>query len=161
MVNNKIIFIFISLIIILNSCEMNNTSEMISYSNEFIDANSSEIIYLENELNKIDSVGAALTFDTKPYSGILNNYCLKCKNKLSITESVRIANLIDNLKLSHVNYFKNKYLEIGFKKRNSHFNYYFIRNYKNISDTLVFKKSFLQMNYLKKNWVLYSDLRNK
>lgn len=158
----KVLYIYIAFILCLSmSCKVKNPDEAVIYSLNFINKNENAIRSITEDLIMVDSVNHIIILETKPGSTILSTSCDVCIASLSEETRMRIAYYIDALNLSYIKINRTGFVEFGFRFRNQFYNYYFIRNYDNLSDTMDFSKPYLRQYYLNGNWMLYSDEREE
>lgn len=154
---NKGYFIF-SIILFLCGCDVFNKEDAIVFSQNFIN-NEREIYKAKSSLNSsIKIYNKVVNFNTlKPGSHIITSNCYVCYD-LSDNSKNFISDFINDNKLSGIKVMKDSYIEFSFLHfRNSKLNDYYLREYINIEDTLLFEDATIEKYYIMDNWILYSD----
>ncbi|MDR1699232.1 MAG: hypothetical protein LBR75_05365 [Prevotellaceae bacterium] len=154
MIKRSLLFIFI---LVFNSCNVKDDNQARIFSLNYIEENEVLLSFLFKELNKANLSDTILFyFSTKPGSHILFSDWQIEETMITKESQTKIANFIDMLDLSSIKYKKNAFVEYTFKLRNYNFDYYFIRNYSNLEDTIIYSLEHVRSYNLGSNWVLYS-----
>lgn len=146
------------LFMMLFSCNVRNVKDAKLESINLILQHQFILDEVYRELNNLVINDRLVSFTTKPGSHILRSSCDICINKITEEVSSKIADNMDLMEISYINYQRDVYIEYGLPIRNSFLRDYSIRYYFNISDSSTYKNPNEENYYLMENWILCSNI---
>jgi hypothetical protein len=151
---DKKISVIMFFILFLYSCDVMNTKEAIEYANQFVSNKKVEVNEIEELLHRLNAKDKVIALFTKPGSHILDLDCKICVEKWPNEEKRKVADFMDANKLTYMQFRKEAFVDYGLRIRNSEFNNYFIRHFKNPTDSDKILDKNIKQVYLKENWFL-------
>lgn len=156
MKNRTLLILLVFMILV--SCNVRNVKDAKFESTDFILQHEVILDGVYQELSNLVINDRLVSFTTKPGSHILRSSCDICISEITKEVSKNIADNMDLMEVSYINYQRDVYIEYGLPIRNSFLRDYSIRYYVNISDSLIYKNPDEENYYLMENWILCSDV---